>query len=293
MANKKTFPQVIDQGTPAPTFKAETEKPLAPTTAPAEPQAETAQAKSENGDNANATSEPAAQAPFAVETEALEVARKRLTEATSAMSTGFSPEKLNELTAASAAVSSAETALKRAQDLAQAEVFASVTLAAALATVQSAVPHSVWGSQVRFEVIFTEGGNPQVKRIERAPAPAQQGRGVPSVTRNRRAASDGRDQRLPGVGWIFANERIVIRILHDDSGDVSAWEPGGLPSQYGALSSACTKILGTSRNGFEVTNLGGVDVVWDDERPAKGWRRMAKDANGRYVMPSDLKPASF
>ena len=156
-----------------------------------------------------------------------------------------------------------------------------------LGAVAKDVPHSVWGSTVRFEITFTSEGTPSVRRVVQ-PATYSPSGGK-AVTRNR-TASVGRDKRLPGVGWWFTDGRYVIRIA-DDSEQVVAWNIGGPPAMFSTISNACTKILGSSRNGYVTTNLGAAPSAdfegdsWDDSNPKKGW--------SRDEMPAHIKPATF
>jgi hypothetical protein len=150
-----------------------------------------------------------------------------------------------------------------------------------LGAVAKNVPHAVWGATVRFEVTFTAEGVPSVRRI--AQPATYSPSGAKTVTRNR-SASVGRDQRLPSQGWWFASQRIVIRIS-DDSDQVVAWTLGGHPQMFGSISSACTKLLGVSTNGYAYTNLGSTEDAWSDSQPRKGW--------SCGEMPQHLKPASF
>ena len=203
--------------------------------------------------------------------------------AAAAMASGFNAEKLVALNTANAALGVAQQAL--ASRIAERDAAEFIpNLVAFLGGAAVNVPHSVWGQVVRFEVTFTSGQTPSVRRIAQ-PTVAPSGTYSPSrpVTRNR-TASGVRDPRLPGQGSWFASQRIVIRIS-DDSEQVSAWQIGGIPMMFGSISSACTKLLGVSTNGYAYTNLGSTEDVWSDASPRKGW--------SRGEIPANLCPAKF
>lgn len=203
--------------------------------------------------------------------------------ATQALTSGFTVERLDALNGAVVTLNAARAALasKIAEVNAATFIPALVTL---LTGAAKDVPHSVWGPTVRFEVTFTSEGTPSVRRIAQ-PTVAPSGTYSPSrpVTRNR-TASGVRDPRLPGQGWWFASQRIVVRIS-DDSEQVVAWQIGGAPMMFGSLSSACTKLLGVSTNGYAYTNLGSTEDRWSDTSPRKGW--------SRGEIPANLKPSQF
>jgi hypothetical protein len=200
--------------------------------------------------------------------------------ATKALTSGFSVEALTALNSAVSTLNAAKVALATKVAEVNAATFIP-SLVTHLGAVAKDVPHSVWGATVRFEITFTSEGTPSVRRI--AQAPTYSPSGGKAVTRNR-SASVGRDGRLPSQGWWFASSRIVIRIS-DDSDQVVAWTIGGTPSMFGSISSACTKLLGTSTNGYAYTNLGSTEDRWSDSSPRKGW--------SCGEMPQHLKPATF
>lgn len=203
--------------------------------------------------------------------------------ATQALTSGFTVERLDALNGAVVTLNAARAALATKVAEVNAANFIPA-LVALLAGAAKDVPHAVWGASVRFEVTFTSEGVPSVRRIAQ-PAAAPSGTYSPSrpVTRNR-TASGVRDPRLPSQGWWFASSRIVIRIA-DDSDQVSAWQIGGPPMLFGSLSSACTKLLGVSTNGYAYTNLGSTEDRWSDTSPRKGW------SHGE--IPANLKPGQF
>jgi hypothetical protein len=202
--------------------------------------------------------------------------------ATQALATGFTVELLASLNGAVGNLNTAKAALatKVAEVNAAQFIPSMVTL---LAGAAKDVPHAVWGSQVRFEVTFTSEGVPSVRRIAQAAA-APSGTYSPSRTVRNRTASGVRDARLPGQGWWFASGRLVIRIA-DDSDQVSGWQIGGPPMLFGSISSACSKLLGTSTNGYAYTNLGSTEDAWSDASPRKGW--------SCGELPANLKPGQF
>jgi hypothetical protein len=200
--------------------------------------------------------------------------------ATQALASGFTVELLATLNASVGNLNTAKAALATKVAEVNAAQFIP-SMVEHLCAISGNVPHAVWGSQVRFEVTFTPEGVPSVRRI--ATAPTYSPSGAKTVTRNR-TASGVRDPRLPGQGWWFASSRIVIRIA-DDSDQVVAWTIGGQPMMFGSLSSACTKLLSTSTNGYAYTNLGSTEDVWSDGSPRKGW--------SRDEMPAHIKPGQF
>jgi len=207
--------------------------------------------------------------------------------ATQALTTGFTVELLATLNASVGNLNTAKAALAtKVAEINAAQFIPSMV--EHLCSISGNVPHAVWGSQVRFEITFTSEGTPSVRRVVQ-PAPTYSPSGGKAVTRNR-TASVGRDKRLPGVGWWFTDGRYVIRIA-DDSEQVVAWNIGGPPAMFSTISNACTKILGSSRNGYVTTNLGAAPSAdfegdsWNDSNPKKGW------SSGE--IPGHLKPATF
>ena len=234
------------------------------------------------------TEAPAVEDPCDTLRALVEMREAMVETATKALTSGFSVEALTALNSAVSTLNAAKVALatKVAEVNAATFIPALVTL---LAGAAKDVPHSVWGSTIRFEVTFTSEGTPSVRRVIQPVSPTYSPSGAKAVTRNR-TASVGRDNRLPGVGWWFTDGRYVIRIA-DDSEQVVAWNIGGPPAMFSTVSSACTKILGSSRNGYATTNLGAAPSAdfegdsWNDSNPKKGW------SNGE--IPGHLKPAQF
>jgi len=202
--------------------------------------------------------------------------------ATQALITGFTVELLAALNGAVSTLNAAKLALATKVAEVNAATFIP-SLVTHLGAVAKDVPHSVWGSTVRFEITFASEGTPSVRRVIQ-PSPATYSpSGGKAVTRNR-SASVGPDPRLPSQGWWFASSRIVIR-MSDDSDQVVAWTIGGQPMMFGSISSACTKLLGVSTNGYAYTNLGSTEDRWSDTSPRKGW--------SCGEMPQTMKPGQF
>lgn len=206
--------------------------------------------------------------------------KTELDAANATLASGFTPEGLELVRDAYQAFRIAEAALAAKVAEINAATFIP-SLVTHLGAVAKDVPHSVWGSTVRFEITFTAEGTPSVRRVVQPVAPVVS---TGATVKRNRSASVGRDQRLPSQGWWFASSRIVIRIS-DDSDQVVAWSIGGHPQMFGSISSACTKLLGVSTNGYAYTNLGSTEDAWSDASPRKGWSNAS--------MPEHLKPAQF